>query len=75
MNENAPAFQAALTAAMSHALRHISPDEDLPVAPLAELKDVRARLDLPLGDVGMDPVEVLDELVEGAWRHCADDQR
>jgi glutamate/tyrosine decarboxylase-like PLP-dependent enzyme len=64
MNENASVFKAALTAAMGHALRHVSPDEDLPVAPLAELKDVRERLDLPLGDAGMDAVEVLNELVE-----------
>jgi glutamate/tyrosine decarboxylase-like PLP-dependent enzyme len=64
MNENASAFQSALTAAMGHALQYLSPDEDLPVAPAVALKDLRERLDLPLGDAGIDAVEVLGELVE-----------
>jgi glutamate/tyrosine decarboxylase-like PLP-dependent enzyme len=72
MNENASAFQSALNAAMGHALEHLSPQEELPVAPSVALEDLRGQLDLPLGDAGMDPVVVLDELVEAVRGGIAD---
>src|SRR6201999_2906785 len=64
MNENASAYRAALAAATSHALQHIAPEHDLPVAPSVALEDIRHRLDVPLTDAGADPVVVLDELVQ-----------
>jgi glutamate/tyrosine decarboxylase-like PLP-dependent enzyme len=64
MNENASTFAPVLNAALRHALEHVAPAEDLPVAPSVSLDDLRSRLDLPLGDAGIDPVQVLDELVD-----------
>jgi glutamate/tyrosine decarboxylase-like PLP-dependent enzyme len=64
MNETALAFQSALKAAMGHALEHLSPEEELPVAPNVALSDLRQRLDLSLSDAGMDATDVVNELVE-----------
>jgi len=64
MNENASTFAPVLAAAMDHTLRHVAPDEDLPVAAHTTLEELRKRVDLPLGNAGMDPVQVLDEIVE-----------
>jgi len=62
MNENA--YRGALAAATEHALQHVAPEHDLPVAPSVALEDIRQRLDVPLGDAGNDAVEVLDDLVK-----------
>lgn len=64
MNENASKFAPALHAELRHAIEHLAPEENLPVAPGIALDDLRQRIDLPLADAGLDPVQVLDELVD-----------
>ena len=63
MNENASDFAPVLNAALRHALEHVAPHENSPIAPTVAIDDLRRRLDLPLGDFGLDPVQVLEELV------------
>ncbi len=63
MNENASDFAPVLNAALRHALAHVAPHENSPIAPTVAIDDLRRRLDLPLGDFGLDPVQVLEELV------------
>lgn len=65
MGENSSLFQGPLAAALDHAIRHVSRASDIPVGATADLDTLRARLDLPLGDAGMDATAVIDDLVRG----------
>jgi glutamate/tyrosine decarboxylase-like PLP-dependent enzyme len=65
MSEKTSLFQAPLTAAFRHAIDHLSPASDLPVAATAGLETLRTRLALPLGDAGTDATAVIDDLVRG----------
>jgi glutamate/tyrosine decarboxylase-like PLP-dependent enzyme len=71
MNETS-AFQLPLAAAMRHALAHVTPDKDRPVAATAELKTLRQALDLPLSESGVDAVQVVNELAEAVRRGIID---
>lgn len=64
MNENASTFAPALHSELRHAIEHLAPEENLPVAPGIALDDLRQRIDLPLADAGLDPIQMLDELVD-----------
>lgn len=64
MNETDSALELVLARALEHALQHLNGDEDSPVAASATLAELRQRLDLPLGDAGLDAGTVLDDLVE-----------
>ncbi len=65
MSENSSLFQAPLNAALQHAMQHLSPESDVPVAATADLDTLRSRLRLPLGETGVDPTVVIDDLVRG----------
>jgi glutamate/tyrosine decarboxylase-like PLP-dependent enzyme len=65
MREKLPSFQAPLAAALDHAMHHLSPASDLPVAATADLDTLRAKLALSLGETGLDPTTVIDDLVRG----------
>ena len=58
-------FDSPLSAALRHALEHLSPEENLSVAATADLRELRQRLDLPLNETGMDATTVIKELVQG----------
>jgi glutamate/tyrosine decarboxylase-like PLP-dependent enzyme len=64
MSENGSEFRPALAAAMGHALEHLAPERERSVAATATLQELRGRVDVPLGDAGMNAVAVLDELVD-----------
>ena len=66
MNENPPAFRAALQVAFQSALVHLESLEDQPVAATASLPELRSRLAKTLNDDGMDPAEVVRDLVADA---------
>jgi glutamate/tyrosine decarboxylase-like PLP-dependent enzyme len=63
MSEKRSAFQALLAAALNHAMEHLSPEADLPVAAMASLETLRTRLGVPLGEGGVDATVVIDDLV------------
>ncbi len=63
MSEKRLSFQGPLSAALRHAMEHLSPEADLPVAATASLESLRARLGVRLGEAGVDATEVIDELV------------
>ena len=65
MNETSSPFQSPLAATLLHAVAHLSPDKISSVAAVTDLDTLRSRLDLPLSEGGMEPVRVIDELVEG----------
>ena len=58
-------FQAPLERALTHALNHLKCGEEAPVAATASLAELRARLDVPLDEAGVDAARVIDELVAG----------
>jgi len=64
MKENGTELRPVLAAAMSHALEHLAPEREHPVAATATLDELRERIDLPLSDASTDAVVVLDELVD-----------
>src|SRR5271163_62864 len=64
MSEKPPSFQAPLTAAFQHAMHHLSPASDLPVAATADLNTLRTKLAIPLSESGMDATTVIDDLVK-----------
>jgi glutamate/tyrosine decarboxylase-like PLP-dependent enzyme len=63
MSEKRSAFQAPLAAALNHAVDHLSPESNLPVAATASLETLRTRLGVPLGAAGVDATVVIDDLV------------
>ena len=65
MSENSSSFQAPLNAALHHAMQHLSPESDVPVAATADLDTLRRQLGLPLGEAGVDATVVIDDLVRG----------
>ena len=64
MSEKPPSFQAPLTAALQHALHHLAPASDLPVAATTDLNTLRTKLAIPLGESGTDATTVIDDLVK-----------
>ena len=63
MSEKRLSFQGPLSAALRHAMEHLSPEADLPVAATASLESLRTRLGVRLGEEGVDATEVIDDLV------------
>ncbi len=59
-----PNYRASLELACSHALRYLEALDAAPVAATAGLAELRGRLARPLADVGVDPAQVIDELVQ-----------
>jgi glutamate/tyrosine decarboxylase-like PLP-dependent enzyme len=57
-------FRDPLAAALDHALQHIAAQPTASVGPTVDLATLRQRLDRPLDDSGLDPRQVLDELVQ-----------
>ncbi|HSY70534.1 MAG TPA: pyridoxal-dependent decarboxylase [Edaphobacter sp.] len=64
MSEKPPSFHAPLTAALQHAMNHLAPASDLPVAATADLNTLRTKLAIPLGKSGTDATTVIDDLVK-----------
>jgi glutamate/tyrosine decarboxylase-like PLP-dependent enzyme len=64
MSEKHPSFLAPLATALQHALHHLSPAPDSPVAATADLATLRAKLSLPLDELGLDATRVIDHLVK-----------
>ena len=64
MTEKPQSFQAPLAAALQHAMHHLSPESDLPVAATADLATLRKNLSLPLEESGRDATEIIDDLVK-----------
>lgn len=62
MKSDSP-FYPPLTRAVQHALEHLDQLDTMPVAGLATKEELRARLLKPLTDEGVDPVQIIDELV------------
>src|ERR1039457_1041050 len=63
MDHNAPAFKPALQVAFQSALVHLETLENQPVAATASLSELRSRLAKSLNDHGLDPQEVVRDLV------------
>ena len=64
MSEKPSSFHAPLAAAVQHALRHVAPSSDLPVAATADLKTLRSRLTIPLNNSGIDATTVIEDLAK-----------
>jgi hypothetical protein len=58
-----PDYAPALEQALRHALNHLGKAKDGPVVATATLAQLRARLGRPLVEDGMEPAQVIDELV------------
>jgi len=56
-------YAPALEQALRHSLNHLEKAKDGPVAAAATLAQLRARLGRPLAEDGMEPAQVIDELV------------
>jgi len=66
MNPNDANFRKPLEAALHHALTYLKKGDDGDsIAATATLAELRAKLDLPLPDGGVDATTVVDELVAG----------
>lgn len=65
MDENSP-YHAVLSRALMHAEAHLHQLPQAPVAATATRQELRGRLDRPLTNTGVDPVQVIDELVADA---------
>src|ERR1035438_9456919 len=59
-------YRGSLDAAARHALAYLTSLDDRPVAARASLAEIRERLGKPLADEGVDPAQVIDELVRDA---------
>src|SRR5580692_4546272 len=66
MSEKRLLFQAPLAAALHHAMKHLAPESNLPVATTVGLDTLRTRLGVPLGESGVDASVVIDDLVSAA---------
>jgi glutamate/tyrosine decarboxylase-like PLP-dependent enzyme len=64
MSEKPTSFQAPLAAALQHAMDHLAPASDLPVAATANLNTLRTKLAIPLGESETDATTVIDDLVK-----------
>src|ERR1035438_5156844 len=58
-------FATPLPAALNHALSHLDSLDASSVAATADLATLRQRLDLPLNEAGLEPAEVVSDLVGG----------
>ena len=58
-------FATPLSAALNHALSHLDSLDASSVAATADLATLRQRLDLPLNEAGLEPAEVVSDLVGG----------
>jgi hypothetical protein len=63
MNQNADQIESSLQAAFHSAVAHLEGLENRPVAATASLSELRSRLARPLNDHGIDPEEVVRDLV------------
>ena len=61
----ASSFNPALTAALDYALDHLASLDLASVAATSSLAELRDRIDLPLNEAGIDPVQVVSELAAG----------
>ncbi len=59
----ASSIYPALSAAFNHALDHLSSLDTASVAATSSLADLRHRMDLPLNPTGLDPAQIVSELV------------
>jgi glutamate/tyrosine decarboxylase-like PLP-dependent enzyme len=64
MNEKLPSFQAPLTAALHHAMDHLTPQAASSVAATVDLPTLRTRLSLPLEESGRDATDIINDLVK-----------
>ncbi|HTC74816.1 MAG TPA: pyridoxal-dependent decarboxylase [Edaphobacter sp.] len=64
MSQKPPPFQAPLTAALHHAIAHLTPASNSSVAATADLATLRKNLSLPLNDSGQDATEIINDLVK-----------
>jgi glutamate/tyrosine decarboxylase-like PLP-dependent enzyme len=64
MNQKLPSFQAPLTAALHHAIDHLTPESASSVAATADLATLRTKLSLPLEKSGRDATEIINDLVK-----------
>jgi glutamate/tyrosine decarboxylase-like PLP-dependent enzyme len=64
MSEEPPSFRAPLTAALGHAMDHLSSASTSSVAATADLATLRQRLSIPLGESGLDATAVINDLVK-----------
>lgn len=60
---NATAYRGVLTRAAQHALTHLDRSDGTSVAATATKEQLRARLTRALDDTGVDPIQVIDDLV------------
>jgi len=59
-------FKSTLERAFAHALSHLAGAQERPVGATVDLAELRRRFDRPLSHAGIDPVEVIDDLVRDA---------
>src|SRR5260370_21466686 len=64
MTEKLPSFQGPLSAALHHAIDHLTPASASSVAATADLATLRTKLSLPLDDSGRDATEIIEDLVK-----------
>src|SRR5262249_61546359 len=60
------AFGPVLERALHHALHHLDDAANRPVCASTDLAQLRFRFDRPLPEDGIDPAQVIDELVRDA---------
>ena len=59
-------FTPVLERALRHALCHLNGGNDRPIGPTTNLDQLRARLSRPLAEHGVEPTQVIDDLVRDA---------
>ena len=59
-------FTPVLERALQHALCHLESGNDRPIGPTTNLDQLRARLSRPLAEYGVEPTQVIDDLVRDA---------
>src|SRR5262245_20104945 len=59
-------FSPFMECALRHALCHLNGDNDRPIGPTTNLGQLRARLSRPLAEHGVEPTQVIDDLVRDA---------
>ena len=59
-------FTPVLERALQHALCHLESGNDRPIGPTTNLDQLRARLSRPLAEHGVEPTQVIDDLVRDA---------
>jgi glutamate/tyrosine decarboxylase-like PLP-dependent enzyme len=64
MTEKLPSFQGPLSAALHHAIDHLTPASASSVAATADLATLRTKLSFPLDDSGRDATEIIEDLIK-----------